>query len=118
MDVTPRIHSDAQVIQHYKTDHIKISGQRYETTVLVFPDKAIELDIKSVAALKQLPSEIEGIDFLIVGTGEKQAFLPKDMKQALREQNITAEAMTTASACSMYNVLMADGRRIAALLFL
>jgi uncharacterized protein len=118
MDVTPRIHINAQVIQNYKADHIKISGQRYERTVLVTPDKTIELDIKNFVDLRTLPTEIKNIDFLIVGTGETQAFLPKEIKQTLRAKNITAETMTTASACSMYNVLMADGRSIAALLFL
>ena len=42
--------------------------------------------------------------------------VPKDLRQGLREAGIVLEPMDTGAACRTYNVLMAEGRLVAAAL--
>lgn len=56
------------------------------------------------------------IDVLLVGMGEEIAALPGPIRAALEGAGIGVEAMSTASACRTYNVLLAEDRRVAAAL--
>lgn len=119
MDVTPLISANSQVIQAYSADAIKVSGKKYDSTILVFQDRVEVLDLDSFQALTaQNVPKFEGIDIFIIGTGTEQEFLSKELKTLLSSEGIVSETMTTAAACRTYNVLMAEGRRIACLLFL
>lgn len=119
MDITPLINTKAQVIQGYNTEGIKVSGETYSQTILVFPDHVEPINVERFEALNEEHfSTLKDLDVLIIGTGAKQAFLPKDLKGYLTNQQIVSETMTTASACRTYNVLLSEGRRFACLLFL
>lgn len=54
------------------------------------------------------------IDFVLVGTGPEMAPVPGDFRRALEEAGIGVEIMATATACRTYNVLLSEGRRMAA----
>ena len=41
-------------------------------------------------------------------------FIATDLKKTLKEQGVSSEPMDTGAACRTYNVLMAEGRRVAA----
>ena len=41
------------------------------------------------------------------------AFLPKDLRNALRDAGLSVDIMDTGAACRTYNVLMAEGRQVA-----
>ena len=56
------------------------------------------------------------VDVLFVGTGAQIAYLPKPFAQALEAAGVMPEAMATPSAARSYNVLLSEGRRIAAAL--
>jgi uncharacterized protein len=43
-------------------------------------------------------------------------FFPPAMRAALKQAGLALEAVDTGSACRMYNVLLAEGRRVAAAL--
>ncbi len=60
--------------------------------------------------------EAEAIDVLIVGTGTDMLLLDADLKRALREAGIVAEAMATGAAVRTYNVLLAENRLVGAAL--
>lgn len=57
------------------------------------------------------------IDVLLLGMGEAIAPVPKDFRAALEEVGIGVEPMSTPAACRTYNVLLGEGRRIAAAVF-
>ena len=43
-------------------------------------------------------------------------FIPLPLKAALKAKGIVIEPMDTGAACRTYNVLLAEGRRVAAVL--
>ncbi len=61
-------------------------------------------------------AEAEAIDLLLLGVGPVPLPLPAALRQRFREAGISADVMTTASAASTYNLLLGEGRRVAALL--
>ena len=54
------------------------------------------------------------IDVLLVGTGTEIAHLPVGFRAAIEAAGIGVEAMSSPAACRTYNVLLGEGRRIAA----
>ncbi len=56
------------------------------------------------------------IDVLFVGMGADIAFLPKPFVAAMEALGLMAEPMSTPSAARTYNVLLSEGRRVAAAL--
>jgi uncharacterized protein len=61
-------------------------------------------------------AEAAGIDVLFVGTGAEIAPVPAAFRAALEGAGIGVEVMASPTACRAYNVLLSEGRRIAAAL--
>lgn len=53
------------------------------------------------------------IDVLLVGTGPETAHPPKDFREALEARGVGVEFMASPAACRSYNMLLAEGRRVA-----
>ncbi|MGL4405181.1 MAG: Mth938-like domain-containing protein [Notoacmeibacter sp.] len=60
--------------------------------------------------------ECEGIEIMLVGTGMEPYLLPRELRASLREAGLKAEIMTTGAAVSTFNILVEEGRRVAAAL--
>lgn len=119
MDVTPRVSADAKIIQSYSDKGFRVSGDVYTQVILVKLDEVHLVAFENFNALD--PSDLKGlenVEVLIIGTGKEQKFLSKDVKEQFQAKNISTETMTTGAACRTYNVLMTEGRQIAALLFI
>jgi len=56
------------------------------------------------------------IDVLLLGMGAEIAHAPAAFRQALEEAGVGVEVMNSPAACRTYNVLLGEGRRIAACL--
>jgi uncharacterized protein len=56
------------------------------------------------------------IDVIFFGTGDEIAHLPRELRTQLDEVGIGVEAMNSPAACRTYNVLVSEGRRVAAAL--
>jgi uncharacterized protein len=63
------------------------------------------------SALTRLAEEV---DFILVGTGAEIAHPPNDFRVAVEEAGIGLEVMNSPAACRTYNVLLGEGRRVAA----
>ena len=119
MDITPIIPGDRMIIVGYGPGRFRISGQVHETPVIVFLDEIAtwsatevgEIDAESLAQAAE-----KGVEVMLVGTGAKMHLLPPEVRRALREQGIGVEVMETGAACRTYNILMAEGRHVAAAL--
>ncbi len=56
------------------------------------------------------------IDHCLIGTGPGPWLLPRELAARFAERGIAVETMTTGAAVRTYNILVAERRRIAALL--
>jgi uncharacterized protein len=60
--------------------------------------------------------EAGDVEILLVGTGEALVPLPRDLREALRAEGISADPMSTGAAVRTFNVLLAEERAVAAAL--
>ncbi len=70
----------------------------------------------SLKSLKPIIDMAEKIDILLIGMGEDIVFFDKKIRAVLHKKSIIIEAVSTASAISTYNVLLAEKRNVAAAL--
>lgn len=62
-------------------------------------------------------ANLEGVAFLLLGTGDSQIFPSAGLRRAFDERGIGLEPMSTGSAARTYNVLLAESRDVAAALY-
>lgn len=121
MPLTPEDPAGRQAIDAYGDGGFRVSGQRYEGSLLVLPDEVVGWSANRVSALDltQLQPIIERadrIEVLLLGCGESIAFLNADLRAALKSHGIAADLMDSGAACRTYNVLMGENRKVAAAL--
>lgn len=118
MDITPLIPADRQVIQAYGKGRFRVNGALFDKAIIVFPERTISwpgADL-TVAALEPALASAGEVELLLVGCGPRAMLVPSDVRQALRQVGIVVDAMDTGAACRTYNVLLAEGRLVAAAL--
>jgi len=124
MDVTPLIKTGQQIIQSYAGGTFKVSSVSYDCPICVMPEetnawgigKVRDVDDLKIEHFDVLIRQADDIDVVLLGAGAKMVFLPRDLKKALKESGLSVDIMDTGAACRTYNVLMAEGRRVACLL--
>ncbi len=122
MDITPLIAPGLQVIQGYSSGGFRINGKRYEGAFLVFPDQTLPWAAARDPAqltqddFSQITERLPRPEIVLLGCGAQPALLLAGLRQALKQKGIILEVMDTGAACRTYNVLMAEGRPVAAAL--
>lgn len=120
VDITPLIRSDRKIIQNYQGGRFLVSNEPFDTPVIITPDAVQSWQVESFSDLKTedfRPLEGLGIGILLLGGGSTAQFLQPALRQYLRDIGIVVELMDTGAACRTYNVLMAEGRPVAAAMF-
>ncbi len=54
------------------------------------------------------------VDVVFIGTGAEIAHIPGALRSQLEDAGIGVETMSSPAACRTYNVLLSEGRRVAA----
>lgn len=102
--------------------YVDINGLRHQASLLLLPqqlepgwgvagfDALSEADFARIAALD--------CEVLLFGTGRRQRFPRPALLQPLMAARIGVEVMDTAAACRTYNILLAEGRKVAAALLI
>ena len=117
MDITPAVASDRQLIGGYGDNGFTISGVRHEGSVIVFPARTLAWNAELTAdGFEAVLSAERKPEILLIGGGQGMALLSRDLRAAFRAAGIVAEAMNTGAACRTYNVLLTEGREVAAAL--
>jgi uncharacterized protein len=123
MDITPLVPEGRQIIEGYGKGGFRIGGVVHAGSLLVFPDRsetweATEFEAVTVEALARVieVGRSGAVELLLLGCGPRLVPVPAAIRAALREAGIGVEPMDTGAACRTYNVLMAEGRRVAAAL--
>ncbi|WP_371171446.1 Mth938-like domain-containing protein [Aliiroseovarius sp. 2305UL8-7] len=104
-------YDNAQPVDGYGPGFFRIAGKVIDGAVLVTEDAAVSW--RGPDDLAPLEALAGRIDVLFYGTGAEVAHPPADLVAALEALDIGIEAMASAPACRTYNVLVAEGRRIA-----
>lgn len=106
-----------QTVTAYDSSGVEINAIHYSHSLIVLPEiKPIEWEVTSFESLQA--SDFEPIghqnpDVVILGTGAKQRFVHPRLINALTQRRIGVECMDNQAACRTYNILMAEGRKVA-----
>ncbi len=119
-----KLYADPRPTFHVVTSlgpgYVAVDAQRYERSLLLQADRLdpawgpAHPDMLSAAHLAPLAGI--GCDLVLLGTGERQRFPAPAVLRPLIEARIGVEVMDTAAACRTYNILVAEGRKVAAAL--
>lgn len=100
-------------IDGYGPGFFRVGGEVIEGATLVHDGARAWGGLGDRAVLVALAEEI---DVLILGMGAVIAHPPADLTAELEAVGIGVEPMASAQACRTYNVLLGEGRRVAAAL--
>lgn len=99
--------------------YVEINARRYDRPILVTPDAIEAWTVTNFHALEA--ANFESIarlrpEIVIFGSGATILFPPQSLVRSLLDGHIGFEVMDTRAACRTYNVLMSEGRSVAAAL--
>jgi len=119
-----KLHADPPTTQNavtaYGADYVEINRVRFAGSVLFAPTGPVQpwpvdafeaLQLEHFDALLQLRP-----DLVLLGTGSRHRFPEARLLARLASAGVGLEAMDTRAACRTYNILMAEGRNVAAAL--
>jgi uncharacterized protein len=121
-----KLHADQpnalNTVTAYGPGYIEINAVRHSGSLLIMPEGAIrpwpaarfeDLTAEQFEALAELGPEV-----VLLGTGNKLRFPHPRLTAALARRHVGVDAMDLQAACRTYNILMAEGRRVAAVLLI
>ena len=114
--------SGLNTVTSYGADFVMVNDKRYEKSMIMLPEQLVESwSVESFDSL--IPEHFDIIaalkpEIVLLGTGKQLRFPPHSMTLSLMKARIGLEVMDTYAACRTYNILMAEGRNVAAALIL
>ncbi len=106
----------------YGAGYVEVNLRRYEGSIIVLPDApVIPWPVSSFDALT--PELFEYLiapapEVVVFGSGSRLRFPHPRLTAALAAKRIGVESMDFMAACRTYNILMAEGRKVAAALLI
>jgi len=122
MKFTQEFGAGTYAITAYDKGRIRVNETVHTTSLIIAPARLDtewaaetfdDLNTESLACLLDWGPEV-----VVLGTGARQRFPGREVFRLFREHGIGLEVMDTGSACRTYNILMAEGRQVAAALLL
>ncbi|MCE8419975.1 Mth938-like domain-containing protein [Rhodovulum sulfidophilum] len=111
MKLTDMTIPDGLPIDGYGPGFFRIAGEIHEGGALVAEGKLLPWQGPGDEAPLMA---LEGhVDILLIGTGESLTPLPNRLQSRLEAAGLGVELMSSPSAARSYNVLLAEGRRVA-----
>lgn len=121
-----KLHQDSQgtlnTVTGYGPDYVEVNLQRHTGSIIVLPDSPVlEWPVASFDALN--PELFDMLlapapEVVVFGSGERLRFPHPRLTAALAARRIGVETMDFKAACRTYNILMAEGRKVAAALLI
>lgn len=119
MDITPLVSTQLKIIQSYGDGFFRINGEVFRHSVIVCGDEVLIWQQSGNVAENKFNPEVEFADIiskcevLLIGAGKTFRPLPPSMRQKFKDIGVQVDIMDTPSACRTYNVMTAEGRRVA-----
>ncbi|HEV7855415.1 MAG TPA: Mth938-like domain-containing protein [Herminiimonas sp.] len=111
-----------QTVTAYDDQGVEINLIPFTHSLVVLPEAApiawpvTSFDALTVEHFEQISAMTP--DVVILGTGSRQRFAHPRLTSSLTARRIGVECMDNQAACRTYNILMAEGRKVAlALIF-
>ena len=119
LDITnPQFHK----IISYSDDSFEIKDKIIKSNIIITKDRLVENWINEGYphfATQHLNNVISWLpEIIILGTGKTLSFPNQEVYAYVNSRNIGFEVMDTGAACRSYNLLIDEGRNVAACLFL
>ena len=110
---------NAPVIDAYGEGGFRVDGEWRAGSVLVVADAAQAWAVTAAGELT--PEALQPViaagraasEFLLLGMGPRNALPPRPVREAVARAGLGLEFMDTPAAARLYNVLTADGRKLA-----
>ena len=108
-------------IDAYGDGGFRFAGMSHRGSLLVLPSgvhawEVSDAQMLTLESLAHVLAERDKLEFLLLGTGAAQSFAPAAIRQAFETAGLGLEAMSTGAAARTFNVLLAEGRKVAAAL--
>lgn len=110
----------ANVVTGCGAGWVRVGPDEYRESIVLLPDAIVQgwapdgfgaLGERDFARLLDYQPEV-----VLLGTGNAQHFPHPRLLAALAEAHVGVEVMDTGAACRTFNILVAEGRRVAAAL--
>jgi uncharacterized protein len=108
-------------IDAYGNGGFRFADMSHRGSLLCLPSGVYGWDVTdadglTADSLSAVLTEGADIGFLLLGTGARQVFPSSELRQAFAAAGIGLEPMSTGAAARTYNVMLAEGRPVAAAL--
>ena len=108
-------------IEAYGKGGFRFAGMSHRGSLLCLPDGIWAWPVATAeeineAALEPVFARAESISLLLIGTGRGGGMLSAALRQRFKALQVSVEATSTSNAVSTYNILLGEGRRVAAAL--
>ena len=104
----------------YGDDYVAVNKENHAKNLIVLPESIIfEWSTATAATLAEADMQklLElGTEIILLGTGRRQRFPPGALMRPFAPAGIGLEIMDLQAACRTYNILAAEGRKVAAAL--
>lgn len=106
----------------YGDGYVAVNGVRHETSLVLMPERIVApWDAPAFEALG--PAHFEflrglGAEVVLLGTGARLRFPPASLQRIILQAGTGLETMDAMAACRTYNILAAEGRKVAAAILL
>jgi uncharacterized protein len=113
---------DGQVpVEAYGDGGFRLRGAFHAGSLLILPDRRsawspTDVDEITAEAIEPIGAVRAEFDLLLIGTGTAMRRLPANGREHLAAFGLAFETMATGAACRTYNLLITEGRRVAAAL--
>jgi uncharacterized protein len=112
----------SNTITAYAADQVSINGQPFYTSIIVTAQTLISpWSVSGIEALTEADTQqlaALGCPIILLGTGQRQRFPAASLLRPLIAANIGVEVMDSGAACRTFNILIAEGRPVAAAILL
>lgn len=106
-------------IDGYGDGAFRIGGLVHHGSILLLPERVIEWPVTDLMSLKAEDFDDviackDEIEFILIGYGAEVSPIPTKIRGLFEAAGIGIEYMNSGAAARTYNILIAEGRRIAA----
>lgn len=119
IEVSTMVAEGSKMVTSYGDGLFRLGEETITGSILMFPEAVYSWNVSSadditVESFAPIIEAADTVEILLLGMGNRLTRVPMEWRHALKEHGIVIEPMDTGAACRTYNVLLSEGRRVAA----